>query len=239
LSPLKFVELKAWVSTHAFCSLQGLVFEVLNPQNKPKFCHKHIGREKKNMSIARGSTKSNPVVDRVSALILPIVTDLGLELYDVEYQGGILRVVVDTPTGGPAGVNMESIALITRLISREFDHSDPVPGHYTLEVTSPGLERSLRVPKHFAREVGKVVAIRLTAAVNGVRRAQGVLLSADENNIVVRLNDKSTTKTTEITEMTIGYDMIDRARTVFEWGPTPKSGATKVKTKTQSEVNES
>jgi ribosome maturation factor RimP len=192
-----------------------------------------------NMSVARGNTKLNPVVDRVSALILPIVTDLGLELYDVEYQGGILRVVVDTPTGGPAGVNMESIALITRLISREFDHSDPVPGHYTLEVTSPGLERSLRVPKHFIREVGKVVAIRLTAAVNGVRRGQGVLLSADENNIVVRLNDKSTTNTTEITELTIGYDMIDRARTVFEWGPTPKSGATKVKTKTQSEVNES
>ncbi len=191
------------------------------------------------MSVARGNTKLNPVVDRVSALILPIVTDLGLELYDVEYQGGILRVVVDTPTGGPAGVNMESIALITRLISREFDHSDPVPGHYTLEVTSPGLERSLRVPKHFIREVGKVVAIRLTAAVNGVRRAQGVLLSADENNIVVRLNDKSTTNTTEITELTIGYDMIDRARTVFEWGPTPKSGTTKVKTKTQSEVNES
>ena len=48
------------------------------------------------MSVARGSTKLNPVVDRVSALILPIVTDLGLELYDVEYQGGILRVVVDT-----------------------------------------------------------------------------------------------------------------------------------------------
>ena len=191
------------------------------------------------MSVARGSTKLNPVVDRVSALILPIVTDLGLELYDVEYQGGILRVVVDTPTGGPAGVNMESIALITRLISREFDHSDPVPGHYTLEVTSPGLERSLRVPRHFIREVGKVVAIRLTAAVNGVRRAQGVLLSADENNIVVRLNDKSSTKTTEVTEMTIGYDLIDRARTVFEWGPTPKSGATKVNTKTQSEVNES
>ena len=188
------------------------------------------------MSVARGSTKLNPVVDRVSTLILPIVTDLGLELYDVEYQGGILRVVVDTPTGGPSGVNMESIAHITRLISREFDHSDPVPGHYTLEVTSPGLERSLRVPRHFIREVGKVVAIRLTAAVNGVRRAQGVLLSADDNNIVVRLNDKSTT---EITEMTIGYDMIDRARTVFEWGPTPKSGATKVNTKTQSEVNES
>jgi ribosome maturation factor RimP len=192
-----------------------------------------VKKGEKNMSVARGSTKLNPVVDRVSALILPIVTDLGLELYDVEYQGGILRVVVDTPTGGPSGVNMESIALITRLISREFDHSDPVPGHYTLEVTSPGLERSLRVPRHFIREVGKVVAIRLTAAVNGVRRAQGVLLSADDNNIVVRLNDKS------LTEMTIGYDMIDRARTVFEWGPTPKSGATKVNTKTQSEVNES
>lgn len=185
------------------------------------------------MSVARTSTKSNPVVDRVSLLISPIVTDLGLELYDVEYQGGILRVVVDTPAGGPSGVNMESIALITRLISREFDHSDPVPGHYTLEVTSPGLERSLRLPRHFIREVGKVVAIRLTAAVNGVRRAQGVLLSADDNNVVVRLNDK------EMTQMTIGYEMIDRARTVFEWGPTPKSGATKLNTKTQSEVSES
>ncbi len=238
MRPLKFVELKAWVSTHAFCSLSGLVFEVSNPQNEPKFVS-NTREGRKNMSVARGSTKLNPVVDRVSVLISPIVTDLGLELYDVEYQGGILRVVVDTPAGDPAGVNMESIALITRLISREFDHSDPVPGHYTLEVTSPGLERSLRVPKHFASEIGKVVALRLTAAVNGVRRAQGVLLSADDTNIVVRLNDKSTTETTEIIEMTIGYDMIDRARTVFEWGPTPKSGATKVKTKTQSEVNES
>jgi ribosome maturation factor RimP len=213
--------------------ITGPCFWGVKPSKQAANSQEISGKGEKNMSVARGSTKLNPVVDRVSALILPIVTDLGLELYDVEYQGGILRVVVDTPTGGPSGVNMESIALITRLISREFDHSDPVPGHYTLEVTSPGLERSLRVPRHFIREVGKVVAIRLTAAVNGVRRAQGVLLSADDNNIVVRLNDKS------LTEMTIGYDMIDRARTVFEWGPTPKSGATKVNTKTQSEVNES
>ena len=190
----------------------------------------------------RTSAGESAVVTRIGELVTPIVSDLGLDLYDLEFVSGVVRVVVDSKTGlvgengQPAGVDLEKIGLLTRLVSREFDHSEPVPGRYTLEVTSPGLERSLRVPKHFIREVGKVVAIRLTAAVNGVRRAQGVLLSADENNIVVRLNDKSTT---EITEMTIGYDMIDRARTVFEWGPTPKSGATKVKTKTQSEVNES
>ena len=139
------------------------------------------------MSVTRVSSQTSPVVDRVTSLVAPIVTDLGLDLYDIEYTGGIVRIVVDTQPGGQAGVSLENIALITRLVSREFDHSDPIPGRYTLEVTSPGLERTLRLPRHFVREVGKTIAVRLSSALDGQRRIQGDLVSASEDTIVVRL----------------------------------------------------
>lgn len=170
------------------------------------------------MSEAPGQ---NPVIERVHLLIAPIIADLGLELYDLEFVGGVLKVVVDTPIDSEGSVTLDIIALITRLISREFDHSDPMPGRYTLEVTSPGLERTLRVPRHFQREVGKVVAIRLHQSLNGERRLQGLIVAADGVAVTVRTDDAPGT------ELNIAYQLIDRARTVFEWGPTPKQ-STKV-----------
>lgn len=159
---------------------------------------------------------SNPVIERVHLLVAPIVADLGLELYDLEFVGGVLKVVVDTPVSSEQSVSLDTIALITRLLSREFDHSDPMPGRYTLEVTSPGLERTLRVPRHFQREIGKVVALRLLANPNLPRRLQGTIVGADEVAVTVR-TDESTA-----TEVVVPFQSIDRARTVFEWGPTPK-----------------
>ena len=174
-----------------------------------------------NMSITRGSAQSSPVIDRVLALIQPIVSDLGLDLYDIEYTVGVLRVVVDTQPGGPEGVSLDNISLITRLVSREFDHSDPIPGRYTLEVSSPGLERTLREPRHFHREVGKVVSVKLDSPINGERRVQGDLIAASDEGITLRLADKA------MTELTIPFDVIDRAKTVFNWGPAPKPGSKK------------
>ena len=174
-----------------------------------------------NMSITRGSAQSSPVIDRVLALIQPIVSDLGLDLYDIEYTGGVLRVVVDTQPGGPEGVSLDNISLITRLVSREFDHNDPIPGRYTLEVSSPGLERTLREPRHFHREVGKVVSVKLDSPINGERRVQGDLIAASDEGITLRLADKA------MTELTIPFDVIDRAKTVFNWGPAPKPGSKK------------
>ena len=188
------------------------------------------------MSVTRVSSQTSPVVDRVTSLVAPIVTDLGLDLYDIEYTGGIVRIVVDTQPGGPAGVSLENISLITRLVSREFDHSYPVPGRYTLEVTSPGLERTLRLPRHFLREVGKTIAVRLSSALDGQRRIQGDLVSATEDTIVVRLSDNA------LTEVTIPLSIVERAKTVFQWGPTPKpgstGGATKSKKSTSRPTNE-
>lgn len=185
------------------------------------------------MSVTRVSSLTSPVVDRVTSLVAPIVTDLGLDLYDIEYTGGIVRIVVDTQPGGPAGVSLENIALITRLVSREFDHSDPVPGRYTLEVTSPGLERTLRLPRHFVREVGKTIAVRLSSALDGQRRIQGDLVSATEDTIVVRLSDNA------LTEVTIPLSIVERAKTVFQWGPTPKPGSTGATKKSKKSTSRS
>ena len=88
----------------------------------------------------------SPVLARVRELVAPIASDLGLEIYDVEQRGGTLRVTLDTPAGSASGVTLDDLALASRLVSRELDHHDPVPGHYTLEVTSPGVERALRTP---------------------------------------------------------------------------------------------
>ena len=168
---------------------------------------------------------TNVIVTRISELVAPIVSDLGLDLYDLEFVSGVVRVVVDTKpgtlgeNGRPAGVDLEKIGLLTRLISKEFDHAEPVPGRYTLEVTSPGLERNLRLPRHYVREVNKEVNVRLTAPLEtgGERRIQGVLVGADEREITVR--------NASDVEIKIKYATIDRARTVFKFETTSKQDA--------------
>jgi ribosome maturation factor RimP len=108
------------------------------------------------------------------------------------------------------------LALATRLISRELDHEDPITGHYTLEVTSPGLERPLRTPAHYQREVGKTVTVRLRDPQADPRRIQGVLTAADDRTATLMLDDGA--------ERVVAIADVDKARTVFEWGPKPKPG---------------
>ncbi|HEY1278035.1 MAG TPA: ribosome maturation factor RimP, partial [Acidimicrobiales bacterium] len=112
------------------------------------------------------------------------------------------------------GVDLDTIALATRIVSRQLDHSDPIPGRYTLEVTSPGLERNLRTPAHFERAVGSAVNVRTLPDVEGERRVRGELIAADGDGVTVKQDDG--------VERRLRYDEIERARTVFEWGPTPR-----------------
>jgi ribosome maturation factor RimP len=171
----------------------------------------------------------NSSMERVRNLVAPIIRDLHLDLYDLEFRGGTLRVTIDTPAGSPGGVNLEQIALATRLISRDFDHHDPIAGHYTLEVTSPGLERTLRLPAHYQRELGKVVAVRLRDTAGANRRFQGVLVAATDADFTVRLDELHADGT--FVERTVPFGLVDRAKTVFEWGPTPKPSIAPAATK--------
>lgn len=155
-------------------------------------------------------------IDRIHALVGPIASDLGLDVYDVERRGGTIRITLDTPAGSEGGITLDSLSLATRLVSRELDHEDPIAGHYTLEVTSPGLERALRTPAHFARELGKTITVRLRDPQADPRRLQGVLVAADDRSFTMLLD--------EGTECVVVINDIDKARTMFEWGPAPKPG---------------
>ena len=160
---------------------------------------------------------SGTVIAAVTALVEPILADLGLELYDLEFAGGTLRVTIDTPPGGPAGVDIDTIALVNRTVGRALDHDDVVPGRYVLEVTSPGLERTLRTPAHFRREVGKTVNVRLVSVLDGRRRLTGVLEAASDDAFSVRLDEGPVVE--------VPYALLDRARTVFVWESQPKPGS--------------
>lgn len=161
----------------------------------------------------------SPVLARVRELVTPVASDLGLDVYDIEHRGGTLRVTLDTPPGSPGGVSLDDLALASRLVSRQLDETDPVPGRYTLEVTSPGVERALRLPEHFRREIGKVVNVRLRDVGADERRVTGTLVAADDDGFTI-VPDAGEPRT-------IPYDQFDRVRTVFEWGAAPKPGGPK------------
>ena len=157
----------------------------------------------------------SPVLDRVRSLVAPIASDLHLDIYDIEQRGGTLRITLESQaTAEP--IDLEQIALATRLISTEFDHSDPIPGKYTLEVSSPGIERVLRTPGHFARAVGETVSVRMTGPdADGQRRFEGRLVGADATTLTIATDDG---------ERTLAVAEVQRAKTTFDWSPPPKPG---------------
>ena len=153
------------------------------------------------------------VTENVRTLCAPVVDEMGIELYDVERAGGILRVTVDSP----GGVSLDQVAEATRRISRLLDEHDPVPGRYTLEVTSPGLERTLRTPEHFRRAIGMQASVRVRTADGRVERVGGSIVAADDDSVTLAPDDGGP-------EVRIDLDAVDRARTVFEWGAAERPG---------------
>jgi ribosome maturation factor RimP len=155
----------------------------------------------------------------VQELVEPILARLGLELFDVEQKGAILRVSVDRE----GGVDLDALSDATRVVSAALDEADPMPGRYTLEVSSPGLERPLRTPAHFRRYIGTTVTVKTNPDVEGERRLTGALESADDDGIVVA-------------GRRLHYSDIERARTVFEWAPTPKPKGAPPRVKTHAKA---
>jgi ribosome maturation factor RimP len=159
--------------------------------------------------------------EEVRALVEPVLANEGLELFDLEVKPGLLRITVDKA----GGVDIDRLGQLSKRLSRLLDERDPIPNRYTMEVTSPGLERSLRTREHFRKAVGSQITVRTTveAAEEGDRRTQGTLEAADDSGIVVSVHGAPPGATSR----RITYDQIDRARTVFEWGGKPKPGSRK------------
>ncbi len=147
------------------------------------------------------------VSDRVRDVVEAPLATSGLELVDVEHAGNLLRVTVDRP----GGVDLDTISDASRLVSDALDRTDVVPGRYVLEVSSPGVERTLRTPEHFRRFVGSTVTVRTRPGTEGDRRVEGELEAADDEGVVVA-------------GRRLAYGEIERARTVFVWVAAAKPG---------------
>jgi ribosome maturation factor RimP len=139
--------------------------------------------------------------ERLIALIEPLVGRLGYELVDIEQTSGrgsaVVRLFIDRPSseapGSAAadlrgGVGLTDCERVSREVSALLDVEDPIPTAYRLEVSSPGFDRVLRTPAHFARFVGSRVAVELAAARAGRRRYTGTLVAADEGGIALEVD---------------------------------------------------
>ena len=121
----------------------------------------------------------------------PAVERLGYELTDLEIKlegrQGVIRLFIDKADG----VGLEDCETVSRQVSALLDVENPVPGHYVLEVSSPGLDRRLIKLEHFQRFIGEDIQVRLRFPVAGRRNYRGVLRAADEENIDVEVDEES------------------------------------------------
>ncbi len=165
---------------------------------------------------------SQRLAEDVAAWGAPVFEELGLSVYDVELSSGRLLVMVDKQ----GGVALDEIARCTRGLSPILDAHDPIPGRYTLEVSSPGIERRLRTVAHRRAAVGETVKCKFRDRDGAARRVEGMLGDVDDTRVVVETDDGP---------VTIRHDEVTSLRTVFVW---PEPSTTKGKRRT-NEGNQS
>lgn len=129
-------------------------------------------------------------------MVLPVLAGYGLELADLELKGEgrrqVLRIFIDKP----GGVTLDDCAEVSRDVSALLEVEDPIEGAYTLEVSSPGLDRPLKKPRDFERHIGRLVRIKTTALLDPDGRGHarktfvGELLGFDDGRIRLRQTDK-------------------------------------------------
>ena len=144
----------------------------------------------------------------LEGLVRPVVEAAGLELVEVALHSGkgrrVLRVTVDRE----GGVDLDTIAETSERVSRRLDLEGYQPGPYTLEVSSPGIERPLREPRDFWRRVGDKVKVTASLPEQGKQTLIGTLVAAEQDDVRI---------ITDMGEHSVSYDDIESARTVFDW----------------------
>jgi len=152
---------------------------------------------------------------RLWDLVGPYLAAEGIELDDLEVRGGggarLVRVALDAP----GGMDVEAIARASQGLSRLLDQADLLPGAYTLEVGSPGLERDLRRPVQFGKAVGREVVVTTRDPLDGSRQHRGVLDEVTGEAVTLRLTEGT---------RHIPFGQVAQARTVFRWEKAPKPG---------------
>lgn len=125
------------------------------------------------------------IVQLVESWVEEIVLGSDLELVEVEYvkeaHGWVLRVFLDKPTG----IDLEDCRKVSEALDKKLDQEDPIPGAYSLEVSSPGLERPLKKPEDYLRFVGRTALIRTYKGLHGHKRFNGILQGLREQTVLL------------------------------------------------------
>ena len=153
---------------------------------------------------------------RLWAVVEPYLAAENVELDDIEVRGGkgrLVRVVIDAE----GGVDIDRVAELSRGISRLLQDESGGFDDYPLEVSSPGLERKLRRPRHYEKSIGKDVKVKTSQAIGGNHAHRGTLLEAGPEDFTLSVAGE---------ERTILYADVVTATTVFEWKSAPKPGRT-------------
>ncbi len=141
--------------------------------------------------------------NQLGELLAPVVAGLGYELWELEFApragGGLLRLYIDSDVG----ISVDDCERVSRAVSATLDATDPIPGQYTLEVSSPGLDRVLRTQAHFERFAGERVKLEMMQPVDGRKRFSGRLIAAAGGEVTLEL---------ETGAITLPIDDIHKAR---------------------------
>jgi ribosome maturation factor RimP len=150
--------------------------------------------------------KQDPL--HIGEMLEPGIRSMGYELVGVEYQGGsgggLLRVYIDSEDG----ISADDCQKVSYQVSGVLDVKDPIPGHYTLEISSPGLDRMLFRLQDFERFAGQLARVRMSHPINGQRKFKGRLRGLDGDNVVIEQEGQ---------EISLPFDEIEQARLVPEF----------------------
>ncbi len=150
---------------------------------------------------------SKKVTAVVEELVMPILTELQLELVDVEFKkegkNWFLRVFIDSD----AGVDIEDCGTVSERLSELLDENDPIPQAYYLEVSSPGAERPLKKEKDVEKAIGKNIYVTTYEPIQGEKAFEGKLVAFDGQNLTIATKQKTRT-----IEVTIPYEKVASAR---------------------------
>jgi len=151
------------------------------------------------------SGKAEEIVEMLS----PTVNALGLQLLGAEFSASgnnaLLRLYIDVEG---RYVSVEDCEAVSREVSAQLDVEDPISGNYTLEVSSPGIDRPLFAPAHYARYVGQSAKVGLKLPQDGRRRLQGRIDKVEGGSIVFDVDGKP---------FEVAFDNIDKAKLVPDW----------------------
>ncbi len=169
--------------------------------------------EKIPMREQRAADPSNSspqakTVDKIKTVVLPTLRALGLELFDVQFsgamKGGHLRVMIDKADG----VTVEDCAKVSRYLRRTLDIDEDMPEDYTLEVSSPGIDRPLRTESDFRRFIGKTIKIDTGIKIDQQNSFRGRLIDFKEQQAFLILDGG--------VEKAIPFDQIEKARLTID-----------------------